>query len=253
MSAAVALHLVVLLTACATLARELARTLAGTWTLRVAYAGPRVVRPWRGTVIARPWSLGARVSEAPLPADAPRELSTPPRRRRAGQLALPVDAPGNDNEQLAPALRPAPGPRETWPHHVAVEISTGFRVYRLKPGDRWQTREEVEVHGTLVGWCERLAGTALPKGMTAADVAALPRAARAPAPAPLAVEVTAWCALPVDARDFVRWRASASKGPGVIALGAMAPYARLDVEGLLTQHGLVVIERSAEQIVWGSP
>ena len=237
MTLVVALHLAVIFAAATVIARELARELV---YLRVAYAGLRVVRPYHGTVIARPWTLGARASEAPVA----------PRRRRSAQLDLPGDVPGNDND--VPPLRPAPTARETWPHHVVVEISTGVRVYRLAPGAPWQTREEVEVHGRLVGWSDTLGGTCLPTGMRAADLAGLPRARRAPPEPPISVDVSSWCALPVAARDAVRLHTSATKAPGVMALGAVSLNTRAFVERILEEHGLTIIERTPEQIVWGS-
>lgn len=240
MTLVVALHLAVISAAAAVIARELARELV---YLRVAYAGPRVVRPWIGTVIARPWTLGARASEAPVA----------PRRRRSAQLALPDDAPGNDND-VTP-LRPAPTARETWPNHVVVEISTGVRVYRLAPGAPWQTREEVEVHGFLVGWCDTLGGTSLPMGMRSRDLDALPRARRAPPepPAPpIAVDVSSWCALPPEVRETVRCSTDATKALGVMRLGALSGGVRRFLEELFEREGLAVIERTPEQIVWGS-
>lgn len=217
MSAVVALHLVAILAAATLLTRELARELT---FRRLAFAGPGpriALPPWHGPVVARPTNLRAR-AEGSHPTPAPSA--------RRGRVS------------------------ERFPQHVAVEISTGFRVYRLPPGSAYLTREEVEVHGRCVGWCDAYSGTALPKGMTAADVAELPRATRAPAPPPLAVDVVAWCRLPDDVRQGLRTY-GVTKAPGLMAFGALDPSSRRWVEHRLEEHGLTHIEHGAERDVWG--
>ena len=195
-------------------------------------------------IIAAAWILARELS---------RELAF---HRAAWCLAL--SAPPGDVARAARPRSSRRAPRleatvaERFPGHVAVALSTGFRVYRLPPGSPWQTREEVEVYGTLAGWSDAYCGTSLPRGMTVADVASLPRAERAPAPPPIAVCIVAWCALPTAARDSVRLHTHATKAPGVMRLGAVSLNTRGYVERILLEHGLTILERTAEQTVWGT-
>lgn len=162
----------------------------------------------------------------------------------------PTAAARPRSSRRAPRREATAAVAERFPDHVAVELSTGFRIWRLPPGSPWQTREEVEVHGTLVGWCDGYCGTSLPRGMTAADVASLPRAERAPAPPPIAVCIVAWCTLPADVRQGL-WTYNPDKRPGLIAFGTMNPSSHRWIEHRLDEHGLTIIERTPEQIVWG--
>lgn len=191
-----------------------------------ALAPPRTARTWEGPVRAMP---SAEVASAPSRSSS---------RRAPRKVPLKVDR------------RSA---AERFPHLVVVEIATGCRVYALRPGDAYTTREEVEVHGRLVGWVDSHAGNELPLGLKTVDLASLPRARRAPAPPPLAICVVAWTSLTAAMRQTVRVYSDVEKRPGLMQLGALSPNARALLERLLATEGLTELEETATAAVWGSP